>query len=91
MTIYLLSFKQMIKIITSNKYRGNTSDAVSDAETGLEKYKSKIRVVASAFEIYFQEALEVMKDSDLFIEMVKSLPGDKQREIYDAIKDKQND
>lgn len=84
-------FQTKDKISTSNINRGNTSDAVSNAETVLEAYKSKVRVVASAFEISFEEANEMIKDSDLFIEMVKSLPGDKQREIYDAFNDEQND
>ena len=79
------------KISTSNLNRGNTSDVVSNAETVLENYKSKVRVVASAFDISFEEANEMIKDSDLFIEMVKSLPGDKQWEIYDAFNDEQND
>ncbi len=79
------------KISTSNLNRGNTSDVVSNAETVLENYKSKVRVVASAFDISFEEANEMIKDSDLFIEMVKSLPGDKQWEIYNAFNDEQND
>lgn len=57
----------------------------------LEAYKSKVRVVASAFEISFEETNEMIKDSDLYIEMVKSLPGDKLREIHDAFNDEQND
>jgi len=79
------------KISTSNLNRGSKSDAVSDAETVLENYKSKVRVVASAFDISFEDANEMIKDSDLFIDMVKTLPGDKQREIYDAFNDEQND
>jgi tetratricopeptide (TPR) repeat protein len=85
-------FQTKNKISTSKINRGNTSDAVSDAETELEKQKSKvIIVVANAFEISFEEAIKMMKDTDLFIEMVKSLPGVKQREIYDAFNDEQND
>jgi tetratricopeptide (TPR) repeat protein len=84
-------FQTKDKISTSNINRGNTSDALSDEEAVFENYKSKVRVVSSAFEISFEEANKMIKDSDLFIEMVKSLPDDKQREIYDAFNDKQND
>ena len=76
-------FQTNDKINTSNIYRGSTSDAVSDVD--------KLRVIASAFEISFEEAIKMIKDTDLFIEMVKSLPVDKQREIYDVFNDEQND
>jgi hypothetical protein len=79
------------KISTSNLNCGNTSDLVSNAETVLEYYKRNVSVVASAFNISFEEANEMITDSDLFIEMVKSLPGDKQMEIYEAFNDEQND
>ena len=84
-------FQTKDKISTSNINRVNTSESVSNAETILENYKSKVRVVASAFEISFEDANEMIKDSDIFIEMIKTLPGDKQRKIYDAFNYEQND
>lgn len=79
------------KISTFNLNKNGTLDAESNDEAFLEKYQSKVNVVARVFDISFEKASEIMKDPDLFIKMVKSLSSDKRSEIYDVFNDKKND
>jgi tetratricopeptide (TPR) repeat protein len=79
------------KISTSNINRVGSAVAGSNIEIASQNYKDKLNVVASAFDVSSEKANEIIKDSQLFIEMVKSLPSDKQREIFDAFNDEQND
>ena len=79
------------KISTSNINRVESTVAGSNIEIASQNYKDKLNVVASAFDVSSEKANEIIKDSQLFIEMVKSLPSDKQREIFDAFNDEQKD
>lgn len=86
----LVKYETNNKVSTSNLNRGNTSEVVSNAETDsedlkvLEKWKSKVRVIASVFDVSHEEAHELTQDTDLFMAMLESLPGHKQREIYNV-------
>lgn len=79
------------KINSSNIYGDRNIDNLDEYGTLLDNYNNKIQVVANVFDISFEEVKEMLKDSNLFIEMVKSLSGNKQKQIYDAFNDELND
>jgi tetratricopeptide (TPR) repeat protein len=70
---------------------GLSSDDLSVAGDVLKDFNRKVRLVADAFNISFEEASEMMKDTDLFRERVKDLPVNKLRELYSAYNNESNE
>ena len=83
----LSKYQAKEKIIKSNLNRSSSSDEVINSNTVLDNYKDKIKLVAKTFKGSYEEAIELLKDSELFIEMIKSLDADIQGEFLDAFND----
>lgn len=79
--------------ISTSKLEQDTqnTELVRNSESIIENYKNKVSIVANALEVSFEEANEMLKDPEKFIELVSLLPALNQREIYNAFNDSKID